>query len=136
KVFPEVVPKEFDRGHDPRITNKRGAGPNSMSEVRILVNLSNYGRNLILSPDLEARLHELGTVTHYNPDAESLPREAFLERVAASDIMITSWRSTFLESGDLGRTGALKLLIHGAGSVKNVVTEEIIASGVRTVQCA
>ena len=108
----------------------------NLPTTRILLNLSGTGRKRLQATNLEEELAKLGHVTLFDRSTESAPHERFLELVSNADIMVTSWQSEFFRPEDVGRTGDLKLVIHGAGSVRRVITPEIIASGVRVVQCA
>lgn len=98
-----------------------------MSETKILLNLSNHGWERIMSPALYEEISALGKVTRFNKNEPGASHEAMLAMAQESDIMVTSWQSEFLRPEDLGNTGSLKLAIHGAGSVRSVITSEIIA---------
>jgi phosphoglycerate dehydrogenase-like enzyme len=106
-----------------------------MSETKILLNLTNHGWNRIMTSELYRQLSELGSLQRFNMD-EGGTHDDFLQAVAASDIMITSWGSEPLLDTDLGKTGRLKLVLHGAGTMRPIITENIIRSGVRVTQGA
>jgi phosphoglycerate dehydrogenase-like enzyme len=88
-----------------------------------------------MSPEIEHELAQLGELIRFNKDLPGSDHHAFLQLVAESDCMVTSWRSECFLPEDLGKTGRLQLLVHAAGSVRKLISPEIIASGVRTAQC-
>jgi phosphoglycerate dehydrogenase-like enzyme len=73
------------------------------------------------------------------PDAEPLtgfaePRAGGL--LARADVLLTGWGCPPLESAVLDRAPRLRLVAHAAGTVKNHVTAECFARGVRVTSAA
>jgi phosphoglycerate dehydrogenase-like enzyme len=71
----------------------------------------------LFSPETDARLRELGTIT-YNGDERDLTNADLVERIGPADVVITGWRCPAFTDDVLAAAPRLKLIAHSAGSVK------------------
>ena len=71
----------------------------------------------LFSPESDARLRELGTIT-YNGDERDLTPADLVERIGPADVVITGWRCPPFTDDVLAAAPRLKLIAHSAGSVK------------------
>jgi phosphoglycerate dehydrogenase-like enzyme len=71
----------------------------------------------LFSPETDARLRELGTIT-YNGDERDLTVADLAERIGPADIAITGWRCPPFTDEVLSHASRLKLIAHSAGSIK------------------
>ena len=75
------------------------------------------------------RLSGLGELVFH--DSDDLSNEAIISTVSGADIAITSWGNGLLTKEVLDAAPSLKLVIHAAGSVKPIVTDELWDRGIR-----
>ena len=72
-----------------------------------------------------------------NPEPPPSPNEAFLGKyISESEIVVSSWRTACLDETVLSGADGLRLLCHGAGSVKPVVSEALWKQGVTVTSAA
>jgi phosphoglycerate dehydrogenase-like enzyme len=71
----------------------------------------------LFSPETDARLRELGTIT-YNGDDRDLSSADLAERIGPADIVITGWRCPQFTEDVFAQAKRLKLIAHSAGSIK------------------
>jgi len=100
-----------------------------MCKISILVNDQWKGK--LFSEAHYARLRELGEVHIYSGDERFTDKAAVLDFVKDSDVLITSWRSPAIDAEILDACPNLRGAIHAAGSVKAIVTPEMISRGIR-----
>jgi phosphoglycerate dehydrogenase-like enzyme len=79
--------------------------------------------------DLE-EIAEMGTVVVNSVSGKPKPSQV-AEWIEGADIAVTSWGCPALDSRILDQAPNLKLVVHAAGTVKGVVTNELIARGIR-----
>lgn len=91
-------------------------------------------RPKIMSDKTLAALRALGEVSLNLTGAASV--ETVRELIRDADVAITSWGCPALTADILDCAPALKLVLHAAGSVKSVVSEEMFARGIRIISCA
>src|SRR5688500_19136370 len=70
----------------------------------------------LFSPETDARLRELGTIT-YNGDERDLTRADLVERIGPADVVIMGWRCPPFTYDVLDAAPRLKLIASSAGSV-------------------
>ena len=63
-------------------------------------------------------------------------KDRIKELIKDADIVITSWGTLSLDGEVLDMAPNLKLIIHAAGSVKPVMSDQIYPRGIRVVSCA
>jgi phosphoglycerate dehydrogenase-like enzyme len=95
-----------------------------------LINCSRSTFRRIFSPAARARL-EAGFGLKEDDLPEAMTPEALVAQGRPSDIMISSWGCTSLSSDVLAGCPNLRLLIHGAGTLKYVMTPEARDAGLR-----
>ena len=100
-----------------------------MYKISILVN--DQWKEKVFSETHYSRLRELGEVHIYRGDERFSDKPAMLDFVKDTDVLITSWRSPAVDAEILDACPGLLGVIHAAGSVKKVVTPELISRGVR-----
>jgi phosphoglycerate dehydrogenase-like enzyme len=81
------------------------------------------------------KLLQLGEVT-LNEDLKAPNKERVKELIKDADIAITSWGTPSLDKDILDTASNLKLIIHAAGSVKPIMSDQIFPRGIRVVSCA
>lgn len=69
-------------------------------------------------------------------EGEDCSEEHSKQLMKDADVVITSWGSVRLTADILDEAPNLKLVVHAAGSVKGVVSDELFARGIRVVSCA
>lgn len=101
----------------------------------ILLNLTDDSRRRVFPEETLTRLAALGECLPYNPKTESVA--IFCERLQQADAMLTCWGSRPLTADDLlVRRGTPLLVAHAAGSVRTIVSKELLQQGVRLTQGA
>ena len=102
---------------------------------KIVLNLTDESRRRVFSDRTLARIAELGECLPYNPKTDSAER--FLELLPQADAMLTCWGSRPLTAEDYQlRRGTPLLVAHAAGSVRNIVSRDLLQQGVRLTQGA
>ena len=84
----------------------------------------------MFTPDHLEQLRALGNLKT-NPYEGMPPREELLELVSDAEVIITSWGCPAMDRAILDRAPALKLVVHAAGTVKGIVTPELVKRGIR-----
>lgn len=84
----------------------------------------------IFTPQHLERLAEFGDLTVNSKEGPPSP-EHLAELVQGADIAITSWGCPQLYESVLRRAPDLKLIMHAAGTVKGIVTPEVMRRGIR-----
>lgn len=105
--------------------------------ARILLNLTESSRRRVFGQgEALGRLFVLGEVFSFDPQKDD--PSTFPDLLAAADVMVTSWGSRKLTPQDWPDEDRLRplLIAHGAGSVRGVVSREMLARGVRVSQAA
>ena len=99
-----------------------------MLEIVMLQGLD-YTERIFRKSQLE-QLRQLGNV-RINPREGVPSKEEVAELIAGADIAITSWGCPSLDAGILDRCPELKLIAHAAGTVKPILSPEVISRGIR-----
>lgn len=99
-----------------------------MGKISLLVNEDK--RNTVFAENYYERLRKLGELCIYDR-VDFSDGEYVKEFVKDSEIIITSWESPKIDKGILDACPNLKAVIHGAGSVKPVVTDELVSKNIR-----
>jgi phosphoglycerate dehydrogenase-like enzyme len=81
----------------------------------------------------EEKLKELSTIGEViiNNDTDNPSHDRVKELIKGANIVITSWGCPNLDSDILNAAPDLELVLHGAGSVKGIVSKELWDKGVR-----
>jgi phosphoglycerate dehydrogenase-like enzyme len=96
--------------------------------MKTLVAIANKNlKELFWREDVVRKLSALSEVD-FVPEGEPFTRDDLVERIAEYDAVITSWGSPTVTPEALRRAGKLKFIGHGAGSVANIVTEDVFAT--------
>lgn len=75
------------------------------------------------------KLSGLGDIVFH--DSDDLSAQAVIPTISGADIAITSWGNGLLTDEILDAAPSLKLVVHAAGSVKPIVTDELWERGIR-----
>jgi phosphoglycerate dehydrogenase-like enzyme len=104
----------------------KGQGPMTV-KIAVLPNVGTQER--VFTEEIKRELEQLGEVV-YN-DSASSDAETVKKVIAGADIAITSWGVANLDANILDAAPNLKAVIHAAGSVKPVVSQELWNRGIR-----
>lgn len=89
----------------------------------------------LFEPERMEELRKFGTLV-VNEDSSVPNKDRVKELIKDADIAITSWGTPALDKEVLDMSPGLKLIIHAAGSVKPVMSDQIFKRGIRVVSCA
>ena len=98
-----------------------------MNKIAILAN--GYNRKTVFGEKYYERMRKSGEVIIYDRE-EFDDMDYVLEFVKGSTIIVTSWGSPKIDQAILDVCPDLKLVIHAAGTVKPVITDEFIAKNI------
>ena len=104
-----------------------------MEKICVLVNKEFRGR--VFGEKYYKRMEKQGALKVYDRDDFS-DMKYVLDFVKGSTVIVTSWDSPKIDKEILGVCPDLKAVIHGAGSVKPVVSDEFIARKIRITNSA
>ncbi|WP_267278860.1 hydroxyacid dehydrogenase [Arthrobacter sp. CDRTa11] len=82
----------------------------------------------VFSGSALARLKEIVDLPHGPISGQAL-RER--DDLAATEILVTGWGAPQLDAGILERMPALKVIVHSAGSIRNLVSQSVWDRGIR-----
>ena len=117
----------------PIYTKTNAEGINVMNKIAILVNEEN--REKVFSEKYYERLRKTGQVFVY--DKKDFEDEAYwLDFIKDSEVIITSWGSPQLGGKALDVCPNLKAVIHAAGSIKPIISDEFIERNIRITNSA
>lgn len=98
-----------------------------MYKITILINTYQQGR--IFGPEDYAKLSQLGDLYVYDR-ANFIDREYVLDFVKDTNLLILSWESPRIEQDILDACPDLKGVIYGAGSLRPIMTQAFLESGI------
>ena len=102
-------------------------------KARVLVTVAEGAvRRTFFPPEVRARLEALGEVS-WNETGRSLSTEELAARLAGIEVCFTGWGTPCFDAAVLRGADRLGLLAHTAGSVANLVSNELYDRGVRVV---
>ncbi len=101
----------------------------------ILLAVSRGFYSAILSPIDLKRLHAMGNLSNTNPD-DVIDKAFLLDHIGDADIVVSSWGTAPFDADVIAAAPRLKLLCHGAGSVRPVVTDALWERGVQVTSSA
>lgn len=101
--------------------------------MNILVTLSDKVKETFLTPEIIQRIEETGKVTWLSGNPPDFTEEVLREHIKGIDICITGWGIPRFSARVLENADRLKLVAHTAGSVANLVSDELYEKGVRVV---
>lgn len=104
-----------------------------MEKICVLVNKEFRGR--VFGEKYYEKLRKMGEVKVYDRDDFSC-EEYYLEFVKGSTVIVTSWDSPRINGKILDLCPDLKAVIHGAGSIKPIISEEFQARKIRITNSA
>jgi len=99
-----------------------------MKNIVLLMN-AKQRKNIFKQEDME-KLSEFGNIT-CNTEEEDPDQERAKELVKGANIIITSWGCPRLNKEILDQAPNLELIIHAAGSVKGIISDEVWKRGIR-----
>lgn len=88
----------------------------------------------VINPKTLEKIQALGDVSINQTRGNDVDNAAAL--IEDADFVVTSWGSPAMTRQLLDRAPNLKLIVHAAGSVKSIVTDEMYDRGVRIVSAA
>src|SRR5690554_4383063 len=97
---------------------------------RITVAIPEHLRVQLLTPDTWHRLERLGGVTVV-PDAADLRAGTPPAELAATDVLLTGWGTQQLTADMLSSLPHLRAVVHTGGSLRPVLTAEVLEHGIR-----
>lgn len=104
-----------------------------MEKICVLVNKE--FRDRVFSDKYYEKMKKFGEVKVYDKDDFS-DASYVLEFVKGSTVIVTSWDSPKIDGAILKACPALKAVIHGAGSIKPILSDEFIARKIRITNSA
>ncbi|MBE6964533.1 MAG: hydroxyacid dehydrogenase [Ruminococcaceae bacterium] len=102
---------------------------------RITVLVTRPIQNKIFTEEQLKKLGELGVLSLYDRD-DFADRKHVLDFVKDSNVIITSWQTPMLDNEILDLCPELLGVIHGAGSVKDVIGDDVIQRELRVTASA
>ena len=104
-----------------------------MEKIALLVDKVHQGK--IFSEKYYERMRKLGELKIY--DADSYDDKDYVRNfVAGSTVIVTTWGSPVIDKDILDACPDLKAVIHAAGSIKPVISDEFIARRIRITNSA
>ena len=97
--------------------------------MKIAMILSNAMRQRLFSEKAMEKLRSFGEVVINETDDTS--PEQVKKVISGADVAITSWGSGHIDGEILAAAPDLKLVVHAAGSVKPIVSDELWEKGIR-----
>lgn len=88
----------------------------------------------VINPKTLEKFHALGEVSINQTQGNDVDNAMSL--IEGADFAVTSWGSPAMTKEILDKCPNLKLIVHAAGSVKSIVTDEMYARGIRIVSAA
>ena len=88
-----------------------------------LVLEKNLAESLFSQDDLDM-LSKIATVNPVSDLPEKITREYMLEQLQDAEVAVTCWRTPSFTAEMLDKLPGLRLVAHGAGSVKNLIPPE------------
>ena len=89
----------------------------------------------LFSPETDARLRSLGTIT-YNGDERPLTSTDLLGLIKLADVVVTGWRSPKFTEDVIAAATRLKLIAHSAGSIRFLIPEDGLSRGFKVTTAA
>lgn len=102
--------------------------------MKIAMLMDRNTRSQVLDEETLRRFSSLGEIA-VNETDQNEPENA-KKIIQGADIAVTSWGSPAMTEELLAQAPGLKLVLHAAGSVKPIVTDEMYARGIRIVSSA
>lgn len=91
-------------------------------------------RKQIISEKIINKMKEISEVSMN--ETLTTDKKVIMEVIRDADIAVTSWGNTEMSKEILDCAPNLKLIAHGAGSVKPIVSEELFNRGIKVISCA
>lgn len=101
-------------------------------KIAMLLNTVNQKRTL--NAKTIKRFEEMAEISWNETDGHDI--EVLKSVIKDADIAVTSWGCPHLTAEILDEAPNLKLVLHAAGSVKPIVTDELYARGIRVISSA
>lgn len=102
--------------------------------MKIAMLMDKNTRSQVLDQETIRRFAALGELT-WNETEQNEPENA-KKVIRGAEVAVTSWGSPAMTGELLDEAPGLKLVLHAAGSVKPIVTEEMYRRGIRIVSSA
>ena len=102
--------------------------------MKIAMLMDRKTRSQVLDPETIQRFASLGELSWNETDGNELRNAKKV--IQGADIAVTSWGSPAMTGELLDQAPGLKLILHAAGSVKPIVTEEMYRRGIRIISSA
>ena len=100
--------------------------------MNILVALPEHLRRTFIPAEVAQRIEETGNVT-WNTKGQNYTEDELREKLRDMDVCMTGWGDPKFTARVLDNANRLKLVAHTAGTVANLVSDELYAKGIRIV---
>ena len=100
--------------------------------MNILVALPENLRETFIPDEVARRIEQIGNVT-WNTKGANYTEEELREKIRGMDVCMTGWGIPRFTARVLENADRLKLVAHTAGTVANLVSDELYAKGIRVV---
>ena len=104
-----------------------------MENIKVLVN--GEFRERVFAQKYYDKMAKFGEVSVYDR-ADFSDKEYYLNFVKGATIIVTSWDSPVIDKDVLDACPNLKAVVHGAGSVRPIISDEFIARKIRVTNSA
>ncbi|NOU66611.1 hydroxyacid dehydrogenase [Paenibacillus sp. LMG 31461] len=101
-----------------------------MKQLKIVMLQGKNYTDQFFKPEHLEQIRQLGTL-HINPNPGGPTQEEVAELIEGADIAITCWGCPSLDATILDRCPDLKLIAHAGGTVKPIMSPDIIARGIQ-----
>src|SRR5438874_2126599 len=109
--------------------------PMTLPDPKILVIPKPSLYRQLFAADSDAALRQLGRVT-FNTEERDWTSGELAERIGEFDVVVTSWRSPKFTEEVLSAAKKLKLIAHSAGSIRFMLSEEVLENGFQVTTVA
>lgn len=89
----------------------------------------------LISPEMDAQLRQLGTLI-FQESEDNLTSTELAQIIAGCDAVITGWGTPSFTDAVLANADQLKLIVHSAGSIKNLLPPPVFEKGIRVSHVA
>lgn len=104
-----------------------------MENIKVLVN--GEFRERVFAQKYYDKMAKFGEVAVYDK-ADFSDKEYYLNFVKGATIIVTSWDSPVIDKDILDACPELKAVVHGAGSIRPIISDEFIARKIRVTNSA
>jgi phosphoglycerate dehydrogenase-like enzyme len=89
-------------------------------------------KDSFFTPDVIQRIEKMGNVV-WNKTTEQFDKETLISKIRDVDVLMTCWGSIRVDADIVKAAPRLKMVVHEAGSVSPIISDELYATGVRVL---